>query len=357
MKANTIKLALASIIADKTFQPRAEINSEAVADYKQAVITHIAECKQKGADITSPFPPLEVTEIDGKHYLFSGFHRRLALKEAGFDGEVECVVHKLSKDQAYLKGIETNLKNGVRMTSEDRKVALARILKIEGNENLSNVELGKMLGCSEYTIRGIRPANKDTGTRIVNKGGKKIKIDVKNVGKKTGPAKKEDKKAAKKGGDKPSNPNGKKDDPAKVDEAYEKALIKIEGVLNKDVEKSGTNARKAIESGALALSKADVKTWAQTSDARILKVAPLIIGGNRWSPARAFKFIDEAIEPKSKVEDLINLAVAGKGAASVTIDGYEIIVLDKASFKVERNIPLRLTRCGPKDAKSLEFPA
>lgn len=325
-KALVQSIALELLNASVKTQVREQISEEAVKNYTEVA----KEAKSKGAD--SPFPDLVAFKDEaGKLWLSDGFHRKKALKAAGFT-ETKVEIHTGNEQDAFLYGLSQNSKHGVRLTTADYKHALEKVLSFPGNETLSNVELGKLIGKSEFFVRQNRPAAKDDKSkRQVNKGGKKITVDASGIGTGKGggkkgknAAKKAEKAANSEGA--PQTPDQKSDASAKRDDALDRAITKIANQVS-SVGFDALKFKNSIADGSLPVSSADLRKWSETSDARIKQIAPLVIN-LRWTVGKAIAFIDKVVDSETKIDHLVNLTVVAQGKPVVEV------VNDVAGFKV-----------------------
>jgi hypothetical protein len=109
-------LPLSSLTLDPRVQPRATIDPAIVTSYAQAMIG--------GAD----FPPVTVLgDGIGGLWLVDGFHRVLALAEAGFQN-VECDVQPGGIVEAVIAACGVNADHGWRRSNEDKHRAVNKLL-------------------------------------------------------------------------------------------------------------------------------------------------------------------------------------------------------------------------------------
>ncbi len=113
----TKPLHLAKIKVESWLQPRDALDVDAVADYTRV----FKDCKE------SPFPPLRVFLIDGKHYLTRGFHRMAAAKAANQATHVG-EVYNGTRQEALIDAASSNTDNGVRRTNKDKRRAVLMLL-------------------------------------------------------------------------------------------------------------------------------------------------------------------------------------------------------------------------------------
>lgn len=305
----TENLGLSGIRATAKNQTRLAINEDTLADY-------IEICRAAKAKAADPdFPPLDVfRDEEGVYWLADGFTRRAALTRTGYD-TFKARVHKGGKREAIEYGFKANIAHGARLTAADKKHNLALALEDSVWAALSNTALAELVGVSEAFVREHRPVDKKPET-VVAKSGKKMKTA--NIGKKGGVTPRAKKKAPK--ADEPSKP--------KTDKEYDKAIANIEKHAP-----GGEKIVKSIKDGALPMTYADVKKWGLAGAALIAEAAPLITE-QRWSPKKAFNFLDQEVGPETRGDHLCNLANAHGGLLQEKIGDYKVVVFDPARYEV-----------------------
>lgn len=110
-----VKLDIGKVRTDGETQPRCGLNMEVVAEYRDA---HNA-----GAT----FPPVEVCFDGSDYWLWEGFHRTFALREAGAT-EIAAKVRPGTKRDALLLSVGANATHGLRRTTEDKERAVKVVL-------------------------------------------------------------------------------------------------------------------------------------------------------------------------------------------------------------------------------------
>jgi len=128
----TKPLHLAKIKVESWLQPRDALDAEAIADYTRI----FKDCTE------SPFPPMRVFLIDGKHYLTRGFHRMAAAKAANRSTHV-CEVVKGTRQEALIDAASSNTDNGVRRTNKDKRRAVLMLLTSKDAPEWSNRFIAK----------------------------------------------------------------------------------------------------------------------------------------------------------------------------------------------------------------------
>jgi hypothetical protein len=320
MKTQTIKLA--DIKASVKTQARAEINKDVLADYTATA----KEAKAKGA--SSPFPPLIIfKDMGGTLWLGDGFTRRQACVKAEID-EHECEVLEGEQKDALAFAFKANQTHGARLTNADKQHNLKMALADEEWAKLDNVALAELLGVSEGFVRSNRPAAKAPKERVGKDGKKRNATRTKKADKPPKPEKPA--KGAK--ADKKGAAGDDKTKPPKEDKALTAAIEKIaKAIHGKGYDAEAFKA--SVADGSLELSPVKIKEWAQTNEARILTAAPLIIG-KRWTPAKAFAFLDKVPDKDTKADHFMDSATAHGGLLQEKVGDFKFIVFDAARYVV-----------------------
>jgi len=286
----------------------------------------------------------------------SGYHRGAALKKAGYEETAINLAEadEITDGELFRLAIAENKEHGARLTNADKLHNLHKILKFPEYAELSNNALVDIVGASEFFIRQHRPASASPAVRK-SKSGKSIKTG--RIGKKGGKAtKKSEEKSSAAGGtaDAPEIPGlgdegggapaGTPSGETKkggLDEDAERALARISNLLDGHLGFTSKGIRDAVEQGTLKLSNSDLKVWATTSDARVKQIAPLVVSLG-WSPKKAFAHIDKEIDGNTKVDHLVNSAIAGGGVlkrnsicpGETIVDNptFTVVVFDNTKF-------------------------
>ena len=322
MAKTIIALALVGAIkATVKTQGRAEINPQALEDYKSIALA----AKAKGAD--APFDPAGVVFEDeqGNHWLADGFTRRQALIHASYT-KANYEARKGSQQEAMLFAFKANLEHGARLTREDYLHNMHAFLAV--TPDASNYAIGDAIGKDESWVRKNRPAVAETETRTTKKGKKVKTTGIGKKGGKTPKAPKEPKKtaAASSSPKKTGKSDGNAPEPAPEPSKKELELAGFIDKIAKSIGgEQGDSVKKALQDGSLPLTFGEVRAWSESSAARIKRIAPLVTG-NRWSPAKAYGFIDREITGKTTVEDLILNAVISEDGWFANIAGFKITV-------------------------------
>jgi transposase len=173
-------VTLADIRTDAGTQPRAGIDSDRVAQMREAIA---ADAK---------LPPIEVFYDGEDYYLVDGFHRFTAYREEGH-GKVECVVHQGSLEEAQWASYAANQDHdtaGLRRTNDDKRRAVEAALRHPKAAKMSNRAIAEHVGVSHQTVMRARQvicnnvADTPAIVRTVERAGKTYEMDTTNIGRK-----------------------------------------------------------------------------------------------------------------------------------------------------------------------------
>jgi ParB-like chromosome segregation protein Spo0J len=137
-------LRLHDIRKDDSAQPRAMLNTDHIKD--------LADALEGGADLT----PVDVF-FDGRSYwLADGFHRWSAYHRAKRDF-IPATIHEGDLRDAVLYSITANTKHSVlKMTREEKRASVTRLLKDEEWGQWSDREIGRRAGVHHETVGKVR---------------------------------------------------------------------------------------------------------------------------------------------------------------------------------------------------------
>lgn len=137
------EINLELIHIDPDCQVRAQQDKQAVAEYAESM---------KGGAL---FPPVELFEDTdtGQFFIGDGYHRIAALGELGRK-TASAHIHPGGKSAAIRHALEANQSHGERRSSADKRRAISIAVKMY--DKLSNVEIAKICGVSESSVRNHR---------------------------------------------------------------------------------------------------------------------------------------------------------------------------------------------------------
>lgn len=155
-------VSLDAIVFDAGTQIRAAINETIVCEY--------AEQMTDGAQ----FPPIVLFHDGNQYYLGDGFHRAMAAKRNEFR-DIAADVRPGTKTDALWFALGANKTNGQRMTTADKKHAIA--LALQAWPDRSQTQIAEQIGCTQQWVAQVRAQLKDTSTcnlpdRVTGKDGK-----------------------------------------------------------------------------------------------------------------------------------------------------------------------------------------
>jgi DNA-binding transcriptional regulator YhcF (GntR family) len=161
-----MKLELAVVRIDGDTQARVGLDQDVVAEYALAM--------QDG----DKFPVMVAFHDGSDYWLADGFHRFFARKANG-ELEAEFDVKQGTQRDALLYSFGANGIRGLKLTAEDIRNIITRMLQDEEWRSWSDVQIAKHVGCSSMTVGRVRhtleeagKVTKKTTTKYVDKNGK-----------------------------------------------------------------------------------------------------------------------------------------------------------------------------------------
>lgn len=102
------------------------------------------------------FPPIDVFDVEGELFLVDGFHRYKSHEKVGVV-DIEATLHTGSfEDALHFARYKANRKNGMRMSTEDKRSIVLSTLKDEKYSSLTTRELGALCGVSHAYIAKVK---------------------------------------------------------------------------------------------------------------------------------------------------------------------------------------------------------
>lgn len=140
-----MKLPIKAITRDRIYQTRVDgIDMSVVNDY--------IACLSRG-DV---FPPPIVFDVEGEYILVDGWHRVAALQVSG-NSEIEVEVRVGTQEDALdYSRFTANKKNGLRLSSKDKRALTIALFADNRYKHLSTRELSDLVGCSHAFIAKVR---------------------------------------------------------------------------------------------------------------------------------------------------------------------------------------------------------
>lgn len=320
----TQTIEIKKLVLDAGTQPRVAIDDETVKEY-----TEVIKSAVKGEQ-PIPFPPITVfRDPTGRCVPADGFHRIAAHKGAHVK-EILCEIREGTERDALLFACGANTTHGVRRTNKDKQRSVKIVLADPEWAQWTNTDIARVCGVSEFMVRELRSVAKSPAVRKTTIRGKTTTIDTSAIGKGKGGGKKGAKAAAKKAGKKgktaaaatPPKGNAEANAAAELD----KCLLKIADAVGGT---EGGKIRAAVRDGVLELSPREVRDWAGFEPKMIKAVAPLVTGGARMKPTKAFDFVTSELSEKI-VTELHNRALGSAGGKyEFETDSVKIVVTHK----------------------------
>lgn len=174
--AESTHLTTEQIRTDGGTQARATLNQEKVEEYRQDL---------ENNDGQWPFPPLTVYYDGTDHWLSDGFHRKAAAVAYGLV-VVPCEVRQGTLRDAVLAACGANRTHGLSRTAEDKRRAVARMLRDEEWGKWGNREIARHCGVSPTFVGKIRDTmptvHVDSGERLYTRNGQVQTMDTAEIG-------------------------------------------------------------------------------------------------------------------------------------------------------------------------------
>lgn len=171
MKTESIQLA--KIRTDGGTQPRAAINPEVVADYRE---------RMEDGDV---FPPI-VVFFDGTHYwLADGFHRVEAARSADFTA-IDAEVHQGALLDAQWYSYSANKghdNSGLRRSNADKRRAVEAALRHSYAQKYSDRQVAEWIGVSNHMVGDYRKTTVKDSQSPIRTGRDGRTINTANIGK------------------------------------------------------------------------------------------------------------------------------------------------------------------------------
>jgi len=128
---------------DGDTQPRAKIDTQAVADYAERI--------EAGDEL----PPIDVYFDGSAYWIADGFHRWHAHRKLGHN-LITCIVHTGTVEDARWHAIGANKAHGLRRTNEDKAKAVKAALQHPKGAEWSDVQIAEHVGVSDKTVAKYR---------------------------------------------------------------------------------------------------------------------------------------------------------------------------------------------------------
>lgn len=138
-------VAIAELVFDAAMQCRVAIDESVVEDYAEAM----------KAEAT--FPPIHVWKIEDLEGVLvtDGWHRARAAERAGL-AEIVADIREGNRREALLDAVRANATHGLQRSRDDKRRAVAVLLRDPEWAALSNRDLGELAGVSHQHVANIR---------------------------------------------------------------------------------------------------------------------------------------------------------------------------------------------------------
>ncbi len=144
-------LPLARLTIDLSIQSRAELDSEAVCEYAEAL-----NVKPPARPAERPIADPVIVYFDGhKFWLAHGFHWAYAHIQIRRP-QIECVVRTGTRRDAILCSVQANHKHGRRRTNADKRRAVNMLLDDPEWGAWPNTQIAARAGVDEYLVRKLK---------------------------------------------------------------------------------------------------------------------------------------------------------------------------------------------------------
>lgn len=144
MTKPTKKYPYAELVLDPRCQARAEVNADAVEDYRVAYEAKVV------------LPPLDVVLVEGAPYVVDGWHRMAGAAKAGVAWMPTTVVGTGTIDDAIHAALAANRANGLRRTNADKRRAVQLALDSARLGDASTRVIADHLGLSPDFVSRMR---------------------------------------------------------------------------------------------------------------------------------------------------------------------------------------------------------
>ena len=133
-----MRIAISDITVDASIDIRDRIDDTTVRAY---------------AEVFDQLPPVVVFDTEQGYLLADGFHRINAARKLG-RSEVEADIRKGGRQDAMEFASYANATSGLRLTAEERRVGIRRLLTM--HTDWSEPEVSRRMGCSDDVVRTVR---------------------------------------------------------------------------------------------------------------------------------------------------------------------------------------------------------
>jgi len=144
-------LSIGLIVADPSVQPRAVLNVQTIADYRDVYLA---------SDVTDPpFPPGLVFQDGDTFWLSWGFHRHAGALAAN-RGSMKVEIRQGTKRDAILAAMQDNRTHGLRYSNEDKRKIVTTLLDDKEWSKQSMTQLAELGGVSRQFVANMKEERK-----------------------------------------------------------------------------------------------------------------------------------------------------------------------------------------------------
>lgn len=116
----------------------------------------IKELKLEYLDNPTIIPPIKIVQYKSENYLADGYQRLKAATAAGLKEIEAIIITASSENQILIESLKSNSRNSIRLTDEQKRKAVYRILYSEDYKSLPNTQIAAICAVSEGLIRKIK---------------------------------------------------------------------------------------------------------------------------------------------------------------------------------------------------------
>ncbi len=174
------QIALKNLTADPEINPRKEVDNDNVERLVKLIKQEVR------------LRPIIVFKDEDVFNIVDGFHRYAAYKKVG-ESNIRCKVREGTREQAMIHACSSNVGHGKRLTNDDKRRIVTRLLTIEKSKKWSDGKIADKCGVSQPFVSKLRHELESQNgyeppkERLSKKG---VKIDVTNIGKNSSLSKK-----------------------------------------------------------------------------------------------------------------------------------------------------------------------
>lgn len=178
MAAAVQSLKVADLILDPELQPRTAMSEETIEEYREA----LERAEADGEPVT--FPPIMVFDVDGSLFVTDGFHRVESVRRHERTETIRAEVRKGTREQAIIAAAGANGTHGLKRTPDDKRRAVAMVLRTEDGASWSDAEIARWCAVSHPFVAKLRAATCNVSSQTMRRGRDGRTYNTANIGKK-----------------------------------------------------------------------------------------------------------------------------------------------------------------------------